>query len=664
MKHRHRWWLTLVAVAAIAAVAASTSTGAAKAAKYMSVAQGAGAAALAGYTPFGPTNPSTPETVTFVLKAQNESQLESQVLAGMPGGFLSTSKFANTYGQPKAVVQGIQAYLAQYGIHSHAMPDNLDIQSTGTAGQYNNAFQIVQQNYVVPNNGAHGSRGHGQGTITVHGSSQNPNVPSEWGPYILAILGLANYPTQQSDMVGTADGVSTQGLNNTNLVPADFATRYHLDSVQQAGGTGHGRTIGIVTLAADRPDVVSEFWNAMGLTASQSSQSRINTINVDGGPGAPSANAGSDETALDMEQSGTLAPDANMDVYQAPNTDAGFVDAFYQAAADNAADTVSASWGESETIIRAFTNVGLEDSNYANAFSQAFLEMGAQGQSMFLSSGDSGAYPASRDFGSTDRTAGNPDDSPWATSSGGTTLPGPFSTSSGLTFNFPQERTWGWDYLWASARPAQLGETEEQYAESHVVGGGGGYSGYFAMPAYQQGVKGTSNFRAVEYLKPTGFSTTNPFFGADFGLSLPYDWAFNATPPTTGGQGSGRATPDLAANADPETGYRVLYTFDDNPDATTATYEQFGGTSFVAPQLNGAAAAIDSLLGRRVGFWNPAIYKFATSTSSPFTPLDASGTSNDNLYYTGAKGNIYNVGSGLGTPNLATLAGDFSTLGS
>lgn len=663
MNHRRRWWVVLPVAAAVAAVAATASTGSAKA-SYMSVSQGAGAAALAGYTPFDPTDPSTPEAVTFVLRARNESQLEQQVEAGMPGGYLSTSRFANTYGQPKAVVLGIQAYLALFGIHSHAMPDNLDIQTTGTAGQYNKAFQIVQQNYVVPDVGAHGGHGHGHGnghgTITVHGSPQNPKVPSEWGPFILAVLGLSSYPTQQSDMIGTADGISTQGLNNTDLVPADFATRYHLDAVQNAGGTGHGRTIGIVTLAADRPDVVSEFWNDIGLTPSQSSASRITTINVDGGPGAPSAAAGSDETALDMEQSGALAPDANLSVYQAPNTDAGFVDAFYQAAADNTADTVSASWGESETIIRAFTNIGLEDTNYANAFSQAFLEMGAQGQSMFLSSGDSGAYPASRDFGSTDRTAGNPDDSPWATSSGGTTLPGPFVVH-GYTFDFPKERTWAWDYLWP-VRAAQKGIPEVDYAESEVVGAGGGYSGYFAMPDYQQAVKNASKFSAVEYLQPTAFSTTNPYFGVDFGLSLPYDWNFNANPTVTTGHGSGRATPDLSANADPETGYRVLYTFDDNPDPTTATYAQYGGTSFVAPQLNGATAAIDSLLGHRVGFWNPAIYKFASSRNSPFTPLDESGTSNDNLYYTGTKGNIYNVGSGLGTPNFAKLAGDFGLL--
>jgi subtilase family serine protease len=61
----------------------------------------------------------------------------------------------------------------------------------------------------------------------------------------------------------------------------------------------------------------------------------------------------------------------------------------------------------------------------------------------------------------------------------------------------------------------------------------------------------------------------------------------------------------------------------------------WGGTSFGAAQLNGAAAVIDQSVGHRVGLWNPAIYGFAASGRSPFTPLSAAGTGNDNLYYTG-----------------------------
>lgn len=666
MNHPWRWRLVVVPLsAALAAVAATASFGAGNAkAGYVSVSQGVGSAVLSGYQPFGPTDPSTPETVSFILRARNVNDLQAQIQAGMPRGFLSVRDFANRYGQPQVVIALIEAYLGRFGIHSHAMPDDLDIQTTGTAGEYNKAFQIVQQDYHVPSVGVHGSHRGPHGTVTVHGSPSNPRVPSEWGPFILAILGLSNYPTQHSDAIGTADGLSTQGLNNTSLLPSDFAKRYDLGPVTQAGGTGRGRTIGIVTLATVKADVVSQFWSQeAGLTGPQASASRITPVNVDGGSGAPSEAAGSDETVLDVEQSGALAPDAAVRVYQAPNSDAGFADAFYEAASENAADTVSASWGESESIIKAFASIGLEDTNYVAAFDQAFLELAAQGQSTFLSSGDSGAYPASRDLGSTDRTAGNPDDSPWVTSAGGTTLPGPFSTSSGLTFDFPAERTWGWDYLWGP-RSAQLKVSEESYAETHVVGGGGGYSGYDSMPTYQRQVRGTSNFTAVEYLQPTDFTTSDPDIpGLTFGVSLPWQWNFNPTPPTTTGNASGRATPDLSTDADPETGYELLYTFGDstNPNAPPSI-QQFGGTSFVAPQLNGAASAIDSMLGRRVGLWNPAIYRFATSGNSPFTPLDTPGTSNDNLYYSGTPGNTYNVGSGLGTPDLAKLAGDFGLL--
>ena len=46
---------------------------------------------------------------------------------------------------------------------------------------------------------------------------------------------------------------------------------------------------------------------------------------------------GSGETTLDVEQSGALAPGAKVVVYQAPNSDAGFTDAYFQAASENVA---------------------------------------------------------------------------------------------------------------------------------------------------------------------------------------------------------------------------------------------------------------------------------------------------------------------------------------
>jgi len=137
----------------------------------------------------------------------------------------------------------------------------------------------------------------------------------------------------------------------------------------------------------------------------------------------------------------------------------------------------------------------------------------------------------------------------------------------------------------------------------------------------------------------------------------PTAWSFNPSPPVIRGFASGRADPDVSADADPFSGY-LLY------EPSFAGVDEpllqggWGGTSFVAPQLNGSTAVIDSYLGHRVGFWNPAIYSFATGPNSPFTPLEQSGTSNDNIYFTGTPGQLYNEGSGLGYPDLSQRAND------
>jgi hypothetical protein len=72
---------------------------------------------------------------------------------------------------------------------------------------------------------------------------------------------------------------------------------------------------------------------------------------------------------------------------------------------------------------------------------------------------------------------------------------------------------------------------------------------------------------------------------------------------------------------------------------------------------------IDSYVGRRVGLWNPSIYRFATRRNSPFDPLDAPGTSNDNLFFSGTPGTVYNPGAGLGVPDFAQLGAAFASQG-
>jgi subtilase family serine protease len=121
---------------------------------------------------------------------------------------------------------------------------------------------------------------------------------------------------------------------------------------------------------------------------------------------------------------------------------------------------------------------------------------------------------------------------------------------------------------------------------------------------------------------------------------------------TVGFGNGGRVVPDLATDADPQTGYLIY-------GASAGGLNEYGGTSFVAPQMNGSAAVIDSYLGHRVGFWNPAMYHAVNSGNDPFTQINTVGTSSDNIYYTGNPGQPYNEGLGLGLPDLAKLAGIF-----
>lgn len=677
--------------AATVAVVLAGSIGAAGAATshskptLVSVAQGAGSAPLATAPPLGDTPSNTPVDVSIVLRARNLGQLESRVQHGWSGHYLSTSQFAATYGQRPQVIHVIEAYLAHFGITTKAFSDGLDIQANGTAGQFNKALSIRLQNFRVRQSSL-SDGGHAR-FRTVHGTRRDPRMPQNVGDPILAILGLSNYSPFVSQEVrakheraGRNAAAGTGIPDGDGLAPQDFENLYHLTPLENHGARGQGKTLGIVTLASFRPSTVFGFWNTvLGL---HEPANRLKTINVDGGAGPVSAMSGSDETDLDVEQSGAIASGSNVRVYVAPNTDPGFADAFFNAASDNIADTMSVSWGESETDIVAGILSATEPRAYAQVFDEVFAEMGAQGQSNFSSSGDSGAYDASADVGSTNLSVDNPAASPYTTAAGGTTLPGlqtygVFDADNNLTgtesVNIPHEMAWGWDYLWPLFKA--LGEPDEATGatDGDLIGGdGGGYSALEPRPSYQRNVSQFNDRRFLPAIHPAEIVP---------GLTEPTAFGFNPTPAlASGSTNRGRAVPDVSTDGDPQTGYAI---FDPVLLKDFGGFVGAGGTSFVAPQLNGATAVIDSAVGRRVGFWNPQVYRFAAARHSPFTALndtkiysgkqflfqsDLNGNStrlpgeftNTNLFYTGRSGSTWNPAAGLGTPNLTKLAEDFA----
>ncbi|HTU74132.1 MAG TPA: S53 family peptidase [Trebonia sp.] len=651
---RPRLWAGLAAcVLAVAAPVAATA-GTAQASSSQQLPTGLLASAVPGASAFGTTPSSTQEQVSFIMKENNVSRLSSAVTSGLTR-FDTVSQFAARYGASRSAISALTSYLASFGIKTSVYAGNVDVSASGTAGEFDAALSVTTKNYHVP--ARHGIDGHKIPAQSVYSATGAPDLPAPIGRSVLAVLGLTNYAPFSSNAVHEPADVkvkpsSSSGDQPGDFLPSDFAARYGLSPLYKKGD-GAGETLGIVTLAAVDPGAPQYFWQNV---ANVPSTGRTLTVdNVDGGPGAPSDASGTGETDLDIEQSGALAPGANVIDYQAPNTDPGFIDAFFSAASQNEASTLSTSWGESETIVAGEVASGEETSAYEAAFDEAFLELADQGTSVFDAAGDQAAYDAENDIGTTNLAVDTPADSPYATASGGTTTPwtGTISGSAGTaSVTVPNQRAWGWDYLWAPVAAVD-GETFAQAATANVVGGGGGYSVVERKPSYQYLVSGTSNFHGVKYLTPTDFLQVAP------NLVEPTQWSVTSTPPLVSGAGSGRAVPDVSADADPFSGY-LLYEPSFAGVGQPVLQAGWGGTSFVGPQFNGSTAVIDSVLGHRVGLWNPSLYAFAGRPGSPVTPLNQVGTGNDNIFFTGNPGQQYNSATGLGVPDLAKFAADLA----
>jgi kumamolisin len=118
-------------------------------------------------------------------------------------------------------------------------------------------------------------------------------------------------------------------------------------------------------------------------------------------------------------------------------------------------------------------------------------------------------------------------------------------------------------------------------------------------------------------------------------------------PPSANPQkNAGRGVPDVAGNADPQTGYRVLV---DGVDGVV------GGTSAVAPLWAALIARLNQQLGKPVGYLNPILYKLPAKAKA-FRDI-VSGNNNVTTSagpYPARKG--WDACCGLGTPVGTKLA--------
>jgi subtilase family serine protease len=571
-------------------------------------------------------------TVTVRLAVRNKAALDTFVASlGDPKSpnfrkFITPAQFAATYGQTAASVAQVTAFLTAQGFKiAQVYDNNLAIKVTGTNAQIAATFGAPIHNYTLAGVAYQAPASKVVMPAAIAGIATTVtglNTRAQLRPHLAAVPNTGALAGDVAPKVAVAPG-NAPGYYTT----VDLAAKYNINGLYAKGVTGAGRTIGIATLAGyDQADAYA-YWSQIGLNVNPN---RITDIAVDGGalpadgPGSP----GSGETTLDVEQSGGVAKDANIRVYIAPNTDDGFYDVFYTPIHENIVDTLSVSWGSPEIFYDGAT---------LDAFHALFAQAAAQGIPVIAAAGDAGAFDITRSYVYPDCTTLLTVDFPavdtGVLAAGGTTLPNTVQHRYGPV-TVTTERAWGWDYL--KDYIVQYYGTSLYYADYFAVGGGGGVSVDVPLPAFQTGLSGVQKSATGQSLLCSA-----PFIG------LPGNQYYDLVDLPAGV--AGRNMPDVSLNADPYSGYAVYQ---------GGWGYLSGGTSFVAPQLNGILTVIASGLPGRVGPINPQLYSaFKTQGYSAGSPFKAI-TSGDNEYFKSTAS--YNPSTGLGSIDATALG---TTLG-
>ncbi|WP_329398326.1 S53 family peptidase [Streptomyces melanogenes] len=255
------------------------------------------------------------------------------------------------------------------------------------------------------------------------------------------------------------------------------------------------------------------------------------------------------EESLDVEAVHAVAPDADI-VYVAGAScnDPDLLDALNKIVDHRLADIVSNSWGDIEAN---------ETPDVAAAYDQTFKLGAVEGIGFYFSSGDDGDEVANTGKKQVD----TPANSAWVTAVGGTSL----AVGKGDTYKFET----GWGTLKATL--AADGKSWTGFPGAYTSGAGGGTSATVKQPFYQRGVV------------PDALAKAN-------------------------GPARMRTIPDIAAVADPNTGFLVgqTQTFPDG----AVKYDEYriGGTSLAAPVIAGVQALAQQARHFPIGFANPSIY--------------------------------------------------------
>jgi kumamolisin len=498
--------------------------------------------AMPGARVLAPADPTERLEVSVIVRRGAGEEFRGRVAAlaaGQAGGqTLSREEFAQRHGASAADLAAVRAFANAQGlmvVQEHAARRTVVL--SGTVAQFNPAFNVQLQQMQ-------------HDTCSYRGRSGSIELPDSLDGIVEAVLGLDSRP-----QAATHFRVRPAASTATSFTPPQVASLYGFPA-----GTGSGECVALIELGGGfRPADLQTYFQGLGVASPS-----VTAVSVDHAKNSPSGGAdGPDgEVMLDIEVVGSIAPQAKIAVYFAPNTDAGFLDAITTAIHDatNKPSVISISWGGAEST---WTSQAM------TAMDEAFQAAATLGLSVCIASGDNGSSDGVTDGAN---HVDFPASSSFALACGGTSLKATLSAIDG-------------EVVWNDG--------------SSGGASGGGISDFFAKPSWQSSLSALG---------------TN---GQSVALTQ-------------------RGVPDVAGNADPETGYDVRV------DGTATV---IGGTSAVAPLWAALIARVNQLSGKPAGFLNPQLYQNARV----FRDI----ISGNNGNFAAAAG--WDACTGLGSPDGAAL---------
>lgn len=328
----------------------------------------------------GPVPNDEHVTATLVLRRRAEPDVAN---GGPP---LSAEQLAQRFGADPDDVQAVLAVLAAASI------DVVDVDAAtrririaGPTTAMNSVFGIRLQRCD-------------DGGVSYRHFDEDLTVPPELAGIVIAVLGLDDRPQARAHS------------RRVEAAPVSYTPPQVGDAYSFPPGTdGAGQRLAIIELGGGYATAdLTAYFSGLGVALPS-----VSAVGVDGAANAPGQDPDSDgEVMLDIEVAGSLAPRAQIVVYFAPNTDAGFLDAIAEASKAAVAPTaMSISWGQSEDQWTPQARTAMD---------QAIADAVLRGATVTASAGDNG----SGDRGSDDAPHVDfPASSPHALGCGGTSLP-------------------------------------------------------------------------------------------------------------------------------------------------------------------------------------------------------------------------------------------------